>query len=360
MTKKIDVVFSCDTTGSMSPCIAEARRRIKEVARGIFDAIPGVRMGLIFHGDYYDEGNPYIMTGIEMTRNVDDIVKFVNNTRNTCGGDWDECYEKVLNHAQSMNWRKDADSKVLVMIGDALPHPVGYRYHGHRNKWDWKEECRKLNDKGINVYSVQAMADRNRSAERRFWEGMATYGGGKYLQLHQLAHVIQLIQGVCFHLDGTEAFEKFEKELKDAGVMNRSIAAILDGLAGRKKSSFTYTTDTELKPVPPSRFQILHVDDDCGIRDFVTATGAPFQKGKGFYAFTKPEMVQERKEVVLVDRKTGDMWSGSEARELIGLPFGMRARIRPTEVGYDVFIQSTSWNRKLKAGTKFLYETDRV
>lgn len=360
MTRNIDVVFSCDTTGSMSPCIAEARRRIKETIELLFDANPGIRIGMIFHGDYCDEGRPYIITGIDLSRNVKQIVDFVQNTRNTCGGDWDECYEKVLHHARFLDWRSDADSKVLVMVGDALPHRLGYTYGKHRNTLDWKVECQKLNDSGINVYAVQAMADVNSHNERKFWETMARMGGGKYLKLNQLAHIIQLIQGVCFHLEGDEALARYEKSLKDRGMMNRNIALILDGLAGRKVSSFTSTSRTTLDPVAPSRFQILHIDADCGIRDFVNSTGAKFQIGKGFYQFTKRETVQERKEVVLVDRDTGDMWSGSEARELIGLPYGTRGRISPTEVGYDIYIQSTSWNRKLKKGTKFLYETDRI
>lgn len=360
MDKKIDVMFSCDTTGSMAPCIAEARRRIKETVKQIFDAIPGVRIGLMFHGDYYDEGKPYIITGMEMTRNVSDLVGFVNQTKNTCGGDWEECYEKVLHHAQDLNWRRDADARVLVMIGDALPHQIGYRYGRHRNSWDWKHECRLLNDMGVNVYAVQAMAGQNSLKEKDFWKGMAARGGGKYLQLNQLSHIIQLIQGVCYHLDGKESFQKFENDIKESGMFNRSIAAILDGLAGREESSFTFSSDTGLKPVDPSRFQVLHVDDDCVIKDFVKSTGAPFRKGRGFYQFTKTETVQEQKEVVLVDKTTGDMWSGASAREMIGVPYGERGRVRPAALPYDVFIQSTSWNRKLKSGTRFLYETDRI
>ena len=102
---------------------------------------------------------------------------------------------------------------------------------------------------------------------------------------------------------------------------------------------------------------MLHVDITTPINDFVRATGAVFKIGRGFYELTKPELVQERKEVVLRD-KTGDMFSGEKARTMIGLPFGVRGRIRPMkkDFGYDVFIQSTSANRKLLAGTRFLYE----
>jgi hypothetical protein len=52
------------------------------------------------------------------------------------------------------------------------------------------------------------------------------------------------------------------------------------------------------------------------------------------------------------------MYTGSEAREMIGLPYGKRGQIAPRYLeGYEVFVQSTSNNRKLLRNTKFLYET---
>ena len=84
-----------------------------------------------------------------------------------------------------------------------------------------------------------------------------------------------------------------------------------------------------------------------------------FQKGKGFYEFTKSELIQEYKEVVLRDKATGDMFSGEKARQMIGLGMGERARVKPAYLDqFDVFVQSTSYNRKLIGGTRFLYEVD--
>lgn len=85
-----------------------------------------------------------------------------------------------------------------------------------------------------------------------------------------------------------------------------------------------------------------------------------FQKGRGFYEFTKTETIQESKEVVLVDRLTGDMFTGGAARRMIGAPPGERVRIKPTTLKkYRIFVQSTSYNRRLVGGTNFLYEVDR-
>ena len=68
----------------------------------------------------------------------------------------------------------------------------------------------------------------------------------------------------------------------------------------------------------PSRFQVLHVESKCSIKDFVLKNSLIFKTGRGFYEFTKPEIISNKKEVVLLDRKTGDMFTGREAAEMIG------------------------------------------
>ena len=71
-------------------------------------------------------------------------------------------------------------------------------------------------------------------------------------------------------------------------------------------------------PVDPSRFQVLHVEAKCSIKEFVLENSLIFKTGRGFYEFTKPEIVSHKKEVVLVDRATGDMFTGREAADMIG------------------------------------------
>jgi hypothetical protein len=48
-----DVVFSFDTTGSMSQCIGEVRRKVKQVISRLFQEIPGIKIGIVAHGDYW-------------------------------------------------------------------------------------------------------------------------------------------------------------------------------------------------------------------------------------------------------------------------------------------------------------------
>jgi len=112
-----------------------------------------------------------------------------------------------------------------------------------------------------------------------------------------------------------------------------------------------------LVPVDAARFQVLHVERKCSIKDFITENSLIFKTGRGFYEFTKPETISNKKEVVLVDKKTGDMFSGQEAFDMIGA--GGSGKVKPAALEeWGVFVHSTSYNRVLVADTGFLYEVD--
>ncbi len=146
--------------------------------------------------------------------------------------------------------------------------------------------------------------------------------------------------------------------------MNRELHRLFDNLQGRT-TAFAGAAGAGagaarpdgLVPVDPARFQVLSVDTRCSIKDFVQRNSLLFKAGRGFYEFTKPETVSHKKEVVLVDKVTGDMFTGAEACAMIGAGGG--AKIRPASLDkFRVFVQSTSYNRVLVADTGFLYEVD--
>ena len=94
------------------------------------------------------------------------------------------------------------------------------------------------------------------------------------------------------------------------------------------------------------------------IKEFAEKNGLPFKVGRGFYEFTKPEKISGGKEIVLVDKVTGDMVTGTEAQRIVGVT-GSDARIHPAALDkWRVFVQSTSYNRVLVPDTGFLYEVD--
>eukprot|EP01113_Clastostelium_recurvatum_P014603 TRINITY_DN17964_c0_g1_i1.p1 TRINITY_DN17964_c0_g1~~TRINITY_DN17964_c0_g1_i1.p1 ORF type:complete len:202 (+),score=49.83 TRINITY_DN17964_c0_g1_i1:65-607(+) len=78
----------------------------------------------------------------------------------------------------------------------------------------------------------------------------------------------------------------------------------------------------------------------------------------GFYALSKKELIQEQK-VLVCQHVSSDTWTdGAEAvRKLLDLPEG-RITLGPSDIkkGYRLFVQSTSWNRKIPAGVTIMLE----
>lgn len=345
----MDIVFSFDTTGSMAPCIAEVRRRLDETVGRLFREFSDLRIGIIAHGDYCDN---QIYEYRDLTTSEEEIRIFIKSAANTGGGDSDECYEYILHLVNNFNWQ--SSQKILIMIGDASPHPESAyktdmfcRKHTYRN---WREECKNLAMKGVKIYSAQAL--KNISATI-FWKQMATLTGGVYLSMPQLSTVPQLLLGTVYNESGQ--IDQYTKELQKNGLFNGAIRNLINSMRGVTETATIYREG--LIPVSPGRFQSFKLESDSPIKQFVESMDITFKKGRGFYELTKPSVIQEKKEVVIEDRDSGDMFTGEEARNLLGIPYGTRGKVNAGRSSkYNFFIQSTSVNRKLLKGTKFMYE----
>jgi hypothetical protein len=97
--------------------------------------------------------------------------------------------------------------------------------------------------------------------------------------------------------------------------------------------------------------------DGQQIRDVVEENGESYIKGRALYQLVKSEKaVQDYKLIAIRDRVSGRIYAGAQARDLLGLPHDRTISMSPGKFGnYDVFIQSTSVNRKIPAGSNVLY-----
>ena len=354
----IEVIVSFDTTGSMYPCITQVRREVEKFTKTLFKDIPNFRMGLIAHGDYCDDGTTYVIKTHELSINQNSLINFIRNCGNTYGGDAPECYELVLHASRAFNWTA-GKNKVLILIGDDVPHKENEKQN--YKHLDWRNELDCLLEMGVHVYAVQALGRRHATS---FYKEVARKTEGLHLELNQFSDVPDLVKAICYSQDSSDAVVKFVNERVKQRTFSRSMVKNLTALTGAEiklpdEYRDRYAT-TKLSAVPPGRFQVMDVDRDCPIKDFVLENGMTFQKGRGFYEFIKRVLIQEYKEIILQDKITGDFYTGGEAREIVGIPEG-RVSFAPNQADlnkYNIFIQSTSYNRKLLAGTKFLYELD--
>jgi hypothetical protein len=98
------------------------------------------------------------------------------------------------------------------------------------------------------------------------------------------------------------------------------------------------------------------------IRTFVESRlndgkGGKLLKGGAFYQLVKTETkIQDYKLIAIRDKTSASIYCGAAARDMLGLPKYGDVRVAPQDHGnFDVFIQSTSVNRKVDAGTQIMY-----
>ncbi|XP_020893701.1 uncharacterized protein LOC110232824 [Exaiptasia diaphana] len=351
-----EIVFSFDTTGSMYPCLTQVRNKIEQTANRLLTEVKGMRIAIFAHGDYQDKRATYDTTWLDFTTDKKKIAKFVKNVSSTCGYDSDECYELVLRQVQTeLSWTPGSQ-RALVMIGDCCPHPPNYPLN--TLKINWKNEAKKLYEElGVRIYSIQCLGY---SGANTFYKQLAELTCGWHLKLDQFSTIVDFLTAICYREQGIESLQTFEDEVRGRGSgMNRSLHKLFDTLSGR---TTTYEAASEghadFIPVDPSRFQILDVEERCDIKSFVQNHSLIFKTGKGFYEFTKPEKISHKKEVVIVLKSTGDMYTGQEVCDMIGVKGDGKIKVPSDFEKWRIFVQSTSYNRVLMPGTGFLYEVD--
>lgn len=106
-------------------------------------------------------------------------------------------------------------------------------------------------------------------------------------------------------------------------------------------------------------FHRWKVDKETDIQSFVQEHGIGYQPGKGYYQLTKSETIQDHKDLVIGEKKSRALFGGPEAKELVGISSGpgVSVKVKPGNHGnFEIFVKSTSTNRKLVRGTDFLYQ----
>jgi hypothetical protein len=367
----MDIAISFDMTGSMTPCMYQLRCEINKLITNLSSNITDLNIGIITHGDY--DSPSYLTEYIDLTPNINDTKNFIMTVRDATGNAFNdgEAYEEALHLANLLKWRSTA-IKILIVIGDDIPHEKTSNIN--RNKIDWREELAKLNEKQVKIFGVQCPTlDCNRS--KFFYEELNRISlEGVIIKMNQFSYIVDIILALTFTCYNKESGEQYEQELIDGKKYNRNMEEVFNTLLKRedkkvmvgKHTTTTTTTTTNpitlaaanLIPVNPGRFQVLTVINNTRIKDFVNQTGATFKVGRGFYELMKKETISHKKEVVLQQITSGDFFTGKDARLLLGLPetatVDIKANTIPT--GYTAFVQSTSANRKLIGGTKFLYD----
>jgi von Willebrand factor type A domain len=171
--RDLDLVFVIDTTGSMRHEIADLQANLIGVINILNRLSSSLRIGVVA---YKDRGEVYLtrdfplrpMAGAE----VGQILDFVRDLEASGGGDDPEPVELALKVALGMAWRADAQGRIVV-IGDVLSRD-------RQATFNLATQFRNSTQQAELPRVVSTIFAGNEPASAKFFEQIATAGGGEY------------------------------------------------------------------------------------------------------------------------------------------------------------------------------------
>lgn len=374
--KKVQAAFILDTTGSMGWLREVMKKALLARAEKLFRVFPGVEVALIFIGDDVNRNEKYSVETLPFTRDVKAIVSWMDKIGNSYGGGAQANYPLGLRAARQLNWAGDA-VKLIELVGDEKPQPDGFKYLDGTT-CDWRFEAQQLVNMGCSIDAVHCFPGMQRHT-KWFYQELAGLGRGHYLPQDQFndLEIIALARiYTALSEDVTSANSpvgQFEEEIRSAGRYTIPVSNVFASMTGRKAAEVKRSRQAAgLVSVDSGQLQLLDVNvTETNVTDFLNNNGFVLKGGeavKRLYRYTgrrggksRKEKVQWYKDVVVRDVATGEFFSGDGVRKVLGLPlvcqrqdFEITADMIPD--GLDVFIESTSHNRKLERGNEVLVD----
>ncbi|MCL2043013.1 MAG: VWA domain-containing protein [Treponema sp.] len=140
----VDIVVVLDVTGSMRPYFDAIRAELIPMLEEMVAEFDSFRIGMVFFKDYGDE---FVNRVFPFTTDFAAIRRNINSIRVGGGGDIPEAVFEAL-YAGAMRFSWAADSRIMILIGDAPPHP---RPRGSITK---QMVDREVERRGIDVHAI--------------------------------------------------------------------------------------------------------------------------------------------------------------------------------------------------------------
>lgn len=214
-TKSLDIVIAFDLTGSMSAYRDAVRKVSKQFVEELFDKIPNLNMEIVGFGDYCDGKDMFQTSGL--TNDKNSLISFINTCKNTYGGDGDEFYEYVIQQVvRNTKWRSNSN-KVFVLLGDADPHNVGYRYNNKTHNVSWYDEVQNAVASNVNIHTVYVDTGCN---AKSFYKSVADTTGGAFLEFKHIDKLPSILQGIAYSKGNVEELQtQYEKSIVENDVV---------------------------------------------------------------------------------------------------------------------------------------------
>ncbi len=142
--KTVDLVIALDTTQSMEDDIPYLRKLLVPAMKPLLSRFDEYRVGLVLYRDYMEE---YLVRNFPFTENLDAFQRYLDAVRVSGGRDIPEAVHEALHFAiRRYDWK--AENRLLILIGDAPPHP---RPRGAITEENVKADAK---ERGILIHSI--------------------------------------------------------------------------------------------------------------------------------------------------------------------------------------------------------------
>lgn len=116
----LDIVLCFDSTGSMAGEITQVKRQIQRIGQTLTTLVPKARISVC---TYRDEGDEYVTKGLPLTGSIQEVSSYLDRISAGGGGDHPEAVDEGLYWSVSQNNFRPNARKVILLFGDAPPHP---------------------------------------------------------------------------------------------------------------------------------------------------------------------------------------------------------------------------------------------
>lgn len=150
VTKKLDILFVVDATGSMGDEITYLKTELLDVINRSGSQLPGmqINMGSVF---YRDNGDEYVTRPFDFTTSSSRLINFINEQEAGGGGDFPEAVDEALKvGTQNMQWSIKAVNRLLFLVLDAPPHQMPAQLSR------LKDAIKTAQEKGIRIIPISA------------------------------------------------------------------------------------------------------------------------------------------------------------------------------------------------------------
>ncbi|MDP3180019.1 MAG: vWA domain-containing protein, partial [Spirochaetaceae bacterium] len=118
--KTLDLVVCLDTTDSMGDDIAAVKKTLPALLKKRVADFSSFRVGFVLYKDYFEE---YLYKKFDFVTDLGRFQTNLNSVRVGGGRDIPEAVYEAL-YAAIKEFRWTADARMVILIGDAPPHPL--------------------------------------------------------------------------------------------------------------------------------------------------------------------------------------------------------------------------------------------